>query len=123
MAYSTGVSPRRARRLPPGMPRRPRGGVPPQRPGAEGGNDEDGAAPRLGPERIEQGPDGQDWVVRPVPGAASVKTYRCPGCDQEIPPGIAHVVTWRAGTADAAGRRHWHTGCWARRLRPSGRRR
>ena len=52
------------------------------------------AAP-LGPERIEQWPDG-DWVVRPVPGAAAVKAYRCPGCDQEIYPGTAHVVVWPA---------------------------
>ena len=50
------------------------------------------AAP-LGPERVEEWPDG-DWVVRPVPGAAAGKAYRCPGCDQELYPGTAHVVVW-----------------------------
>ena len=71
------------------------------------------AAP-LGPERVEDWPDG-DWVVRPVPGAAAGKAYRCPGCDQELYPGTAHVVVWptHAGVAD---RRHWHTVCWQRRM-------
>ncbi len=71
------------------------------------------AAP-LGPERVEEWPDG-DWVVRPVPGAAAGKAYRCPGCDQELYPGTAHVVVWptHAGVTD---RRHWHTVCWQRRM-------
>ncbi|MBA2307923.1 MAG: hypothetical protein H0W01_01120 [Pseudonocardiales bacterium] len=77
----------------------------------------------LGWTRHEQGPDGE-WVVRSVPGDRSGKTYRCPGCDHEIRPGIGHVVAW---PADAYGgledRRHWHTTCWAERgrRRPSGR--
>jgi hypothetical protein len=68
----------------------------------------------LGPERIEDWPDG-DWVVRPVPGAAAAKPYRCPGCDQELYPGIAHVVVWPTHSGVTA-RRHWHTVCWQRRL-------
>ncbi|HEY1003080.1 MAG TPA: hypothetical protein VGD83_25900 [Streptosporangiaceae bacterium] len=36
--------------------------------------------PVPGPERVESWPDG-DWVVRRVPGAATAKAYRCPGCD------------------------------------------
>ena len=70
--------------------------------------------PVPGPERVESWPDG-DWVVRRVPGAASGKAYRCPGCDQELYPGTAHVVVWptHAGVAD---RRHWHTVCWQRRM-------
>ncbi len=68
----------------------------------------------LGPERIEDGPDG-DWVVRRVPGAAAGKAYRCPGCDQELRPGTAHVVTWPTH-AGADARRHWHSACWQRRL-------
>jgi hypothetical protein len=96
------------------MPRRPRGGLPRGRPG--GGGDPDGApALRLGPERTESGPDG-DWVVRPVPGEASAKTYRCPGCDQEILAGAAHLVVWPAFTPGVAERRHWHRACWERRL-------
>jgi hypothetical protein len=85
------VSPRKTRKLRPATP----------------------AAP-LGPERIEDWPDG-DWVVRPVPGAASTKAYRCPGCDQELYPGLAHVVVWPTH-GGVASRRHWHTVCWQRRL-------
>ncbi|WTW97362.1 ATP/GTP-binding protein [Streptomycetaceae bacterium NBC_01309] len=82
------------------------------------------------PERPEPGPgsggwyglesresdrDGE-WIVRPVSGAAAAKTYRCPGCDHEIPAGVPHVVAWRAdglGTVD--DRRHWHRACWNNR--------
>jgi hypothetical protein len=112
----TPVSPRRARRLPAGLPRRPRGGVPPARPRDEGEDDAEVPPLRLGPERIESGPDG-DWVVRAVPGEATAKTYRCPGCDQEIQPGTAHLVVWPAYTPGLAERRHWHRPCWDRRLR------
>ena len=61
--------------------------------------------------RIEVGPDGHDYEVRPVPGVRAVKTYRCPGCDHEIRSGTAHVVVWRAegGATGADDRRHWHT--------------
>jgi len=115
----TAVSPRKARRLPVGVPRKPRGGVPRGRPGGPGGpgGDEGAEAPalRLGPERTESAPDG-DWTVRMVPGAASTKSYRCPGCDQEIPPGTAHLVAWPADSRGPADRRHWHHPCWQRRL-------
>ncbi|HLI39226.1 MAG TPA: ATP/GTP-binding protein [Streptosporangiaceae bacterium] len=68
-----------------------------------------------GPERAESWPDG-DWIVRQMPGAAASKAYRCPGCDQEIWPGTAHVVAWPAQTPGADARRHWHRACWQRRL-------
>ena len=110
------MSPRKARRLPAGLPRRPRGGLPPVRPGGEGEDDAEVPALRLGPERIESAPDG-DWVVRAIPGEAAVKAYRCPGCDQEIQPGTAHVVVWPAYTPGLAERRHWHRPCWDRRQR------
>jgi hypothetical protein len=67
----------------------------------------------------ESGPDG-DWVMRPIAAAASLKTYRCPGCDHEIRPGVPHVVAWRVGDED--DRRHWHTPCWAARTRRGVRR-
>ena len=111
----TAVSPRKARRLPAALPRKPRGGVARARaggPAADGGQDP--PALQLGPERAESAPDG-DWVVRQVPGAAATKSYRCPGCDQEIYPGTAHVVVW-PNHAGVASRRHWHTVCWQRRL-------
>jgi len=72
---------------------------------------------RYGVGSVQTWGDGQ-WMVRNIPGPAAVKTYRCPGCDHEIPPGVAHVVAWpadeRGGLSD---RRHWHTGCWRARER------
>jgi hypothetical protein len=113
------VSPRKARRLPAELPRRPRRGagrVPTAR-GGDGAGDEPVIA--LGPEQVQSWPDG-DWVIRPVPGAAAAKTYRCPGCDQEIWPGVAHVVVWPEQANAAEGRRHWHNSCWQRRPRRPG---
>ncbi|KRV49511.1 ATP/GTP-binding protein [Wenjunlia vitaminophila] len=58
---------------------------------------------------------GEEWVVRPVAGASG-KRYRCPGCDQEIPSGVGHVVAWPVyGGVD--DRRHWHRACWNARDR------
>jgi hypothetical protein len=113
------MSPRKARRLPDEVPRRPRraGRVPPAAAGGDRGADE--SAVRLGPPQTQNWPDG-DWVVRQVPGAAATKMYRCPGCDQEILPGVAHVVVWPAETPGPAGRRHWHNACWQRRPRRPG---
>ena len=74
--------------------------------------------------RGEQTQDGHAWKVRTVGG--SEKSFRCPGCDQLIPPGTAHTVAWpddhllgaQAGLED---RRHWHTSCWREGRRPSRR--
>ena len=71
-------------------------------------------------ERIVDKRDGQ-WVVRPITGATSVKTYTCPGCSTPITPATPHVVVWPVEkpllSADAIDeRRHWHTACWTRRL-------
>ncbi|MGQ0572870.1 MAG: hypothetical protein ACT4RN_01555 [Pseudonocardia sp.] len=71
--------------------------------------------------RAESGADG-DWVVRTVPGSSPSsgppKAYRCPGCDQLIPAGVAHLVTWPAGEyGTVEQRRHWHAPCWAARDR------
>ncbi|GAA1783707.1 MULTISPECIES: ATP/GTP-binding protein [Streptomonospora] len=66
-----------------------------------------------GAERRETGPDGE-WAVRRISGSAATKTYRCPGCYQEIPPAVPHVVAWRPfGGGD--DRRHWHSSCWEHR--------
>jgi hypothetical protein len=110
------VSPRRARRLPDETPRR-------NRPGTEGARRGPGTDPAAaGPEQIESWPDG-DWVVRLVPGAASAKSYRCPGCDQEIPAGTPHLVAWPSLSPGPSERRHWHRPCWDRRVqRRPGRR-
>lgn len=71
--------------------------------------------------RVEEHPDG-DWVVQRTTGSAATKPYRCPGCDQLIPPATPHTVAWPAD--DPSGmehRRHWHNPCWANRAhrRPS----
>jgi hypothetical protein len=66
---------------------------------------------------VEEHADG-DWVVRRISGANATKTYRCPGCDQEVRPGTAHVVAWPADrSAGEEDRRHWHTPCWNARGR------
>lgn len=64
--------------------------------------------------------DGR-WEVRRISGAAALKEYRCPGCDQAIPQGVPHVVAWWAeDPRGGEARRHWHTTCWERELRTHG---
>jgi hypothetical protein len=106
--YARGMSPRRNR------PRRG-GGPPPETP----------APPDL--ERVRRGVDAveswgyEQWRVRQIPGSTAAKSYRCPGCDQEIPPGVPHLVVWPIetidGSAGESARRHWHAGCWRARDR------
>ncbi|MGI8665385.1 MAG: hypothetical protein ACR2N4_05065 [Jatrophihabitans sp.] len=60
---------------------------------------------------------GEEYRVRQVSGAGSAGQYRCPGCDQLLAAGIAHVVAWPAHDLAATNRRHWHTGCWQARGR------
>ena len=61
--------------------------------------------------RIEVGPDGYDYEVRPVAGSRATKTYRCPGCNQEIAVGMGHLVVVPLESPDL--RRHWHFAVWA----------
>lgn len=63
----------------------------------------------------ESGPDGE-WNVRRLSGSPSGRSYRCPGCAQELPASRPHVVAWPADS-DGADRRHWHTACWEARTR------
>jgi hypothetical protein len=62
---------------------------------------------------------GVEYRVRPVAGAASsaARPYRCPGCDQLLAAGVAHLVAWPAEDLEATDRRHWHTACWQARDR------
>ncbi|WP_201301130.1 hypothetical protein [Citricoccus sp. K5] len=69
--------------------------------------------------RQEQGHDG-GWHVRQIAAWRAVKDYTCPGCGRTIPPGLAHLVTWRSDSifgdeAAGADRRHWHQPCWSNR--------
>ncbi len=66
------------------------------------------------------GRPGEDVEVRFLHPFQAAKAYRCPGCDQEIVPGTAHVVAWPAQTPGPAERRHWHNACWQRRPRRPG---
>lgn len=52
------------------------------------------------------------YLYRHIGAARAVKYYICPGCNQNIPPGIAHIVAWEEDRAD--DRRHWHRPCWDR---------
>ncbi len=70
-----------------------------------------------GGRRAESAADGE-WVVQAVRGGE--REYRCPGCDQLIPPGTPQVVAWRSDDLlgdGIEGRRHWHTACWRARAR------
>jgi len=71
-----------------------------------------------GTRKIETASDGS-WVTQQISGADSAKTYRCPGCDQLIAVGVAHMVAWEhfGGSLDEGveTRRHWHKACWANR--------
>jgi hypothetical protein len=58
--------------------------------------------------------DGPVSVQRMQPYEAR-KTYVCPGCNQDIPPGLGHLVIVPELAPDL--RRHWHHGCWAHRDR------
>lgn len=89
---------------------RPRGGEKPA--GYDGGE-------RYGLETTDTW-RGEEWVVRQVGGSAAGKRYRCPGCDQEIPPGVPHVVAWQRDSG-ADDRRHWHKSCWSARDRRGAR--
>jgi len=53
-------------------------------------------------------------TVQAVSGEGG-KTYRCPGCHQEIRPGTPHLVVVAEG--DLEGRRHWHSPCWGHELK------
>ena len=99
----------------------PRRNHPRRRPAAESSADLADESVRKGVDGVQQWQDGE-WTVRSIFGGAATKTYRCPGCMQEIRAGVAHVVAWPADErGDLTDRRHWHTGCWSgqqRRHRP-----
>lgn len=55
-------------------------------------------------------PQLDGYEVDRVPGFRADKTYRCPGCGNEIAPGVGHVVAWPHDLVE--DRRHWHAHCW-----------
>ena len=54
-----------------------------------------------------------DFEERFVQSYQATKTYTCPGCNRDIPPGLGHIVIVPVDALDL--RRHWHRGCWTRR--------
>jgi hypothetical protein len=54
-----------------------------------------------------------DVEVRRIPPFRATKTYLCPGCNQDIRPGMGHVVVVPNEVPDL--RRYWHTSCWESR--------
>ncbi|MGB3828183.1 MAG: hypothetical protein WA962_05345 [Ornithinimicrobium sp.] len=66
---------------------------------------------------------GLQWMVRQVRGSDSGRTFRCPGCQQEVSAATPHTVVWPSETMHGVeNRRHWHAQCWAARdrRRPGG---
>jgi hypothetical protein len=56
-----------------------------------------------------------EFEVRLIHPFQARKTYVCPGCQQEIPPGVGHLVVVPRRQPDR--RRHWHRSCWEHRRR------
>jgi hypothetical protein len=59
--------------------------------------------------------DDEAVEVRFVQPYEATKTYVCPGCTRDIPPGTFHVVAVPREAPDL--RRHWHRACWDARHR------
>lgn len=57
--------------------------------------------------------DTEDADVRFVQPYQATKSYLCPGCNRDIPPGLGHMVVVPPDAPDL--RRHWHRGCWTNR--------
>lgn len=94
----------------------PRSNRPKGRPAGKQNEDIDLTRALLGRLTTESRRDGV-WNVQPLAAASATKFYVCPGCGLEIPPGVAHTVTWRTDGLmgeqnDLADRRHWHPHCW-----------
>ncbi len=68
---------------------------------------------RTGPKSLPDPSDHPDAQTRFVQPYEAMKTYLCPGCRNEIPPGMGHLVAVPPEDPDL--RRHWHRGCWTNR--------
>jgi hypothetical protein len=67
-------------------------------------------------ELIDLAGDGDEPArVQRVQPAQATKRYICPGCQQEVPTGTAHLAVVPMAAPDL--RRHWHTSCWLMRER------
>ena len=66
-----------------------------------------------GPRSRPDPSDHPDSTTRFIQPYEATKTYLCPGCRQDILPGVGHLVAIPPDDVDL--RRHWHRGCWAGR--------
>lgn len=65
------------------------------------------------PPRPNDPSDTDDAQVRFIQPYDAKKSYLCPGCNRDIPPGQGHMVVVPPDAPDL--RRHWHRGCWTNR--------
>ncbi len=74
---------------------------------------------RIGTDVFDLEPE-EGFEVRRVQPYQASKTYLCPGCNRDLPPGLGHMVAVPLDAPDL--RRHWHYGCWQarHRRRPQG---
>ena len=68
---------------------------------------------RLGTTRPLDPSAASDAETRYLQPYQATKTYLCPGCNRDIPPGTGHIVAVPPDEPDL--RRHWHRGCWNNR--------
>jgi hypothetical protein len=64
---------------------------------------------------LAAGEEPDEVQLRRISPSQARKAYLCPGCNQEILPGTAHLVVVPRLAPDL--RRHWHTPCWQLRDR------
>lgn len=66
--------------------------------------------------QIVEGPSwdfGRRYQMRQIGPAGAKKFYVCPGCGNNIPPGMSHIVAWPYDSyRGVEDRRHWHKSCW-----------
>ncbi|MEY2677236.1 MAG: hypothetical protein RL510_1256 [Actinomycetota bacterium] len=72
------------------------------------------ASARFGFKRTES-KRGVLYSVQSTPGSSEDpnKTWTCPHCFISIRVGTSHIVAWDESRG-VEGRRHFHTGCWAK---------
>lgn len=80
---------------------------------ATGGKRSPKRGPKRKPPRTPDPSDTADAEVRFVQPYQATKSYICPGCNQDIPSGMGHLVAVPPDAPDL--RRHWHRGCWNNR--------
>ncbi len=54
-------------------------------------------------------------TIQTVHPYQATKTYLCPGCNQDVLPGVGHLVV--VPELSPEDRRHWHHACWLHRHR------